>query len=81
MFCAKDTPTLEAIQDKPRTAAEKLRWLSWHDGEMNDICGILPLAYGLPAAMTDHEEMSCQAAAARQHRLTPLLDYPPRGQI
>ena len=51
---AKDTPSLEALKEKPGLAAEKLSWLQRHDRECGDLYGILPLIHGMPIALTDH---------------------------
>ena len=51
---AQDTPSAEVLRDKPRIAEEKARWLQDHDKHGGNLYGILPLALGMPMALTDH---------------------------
>jgi len=51
---AKDTPSLEALREKPGLVAEKLSWLQRHDRESGDLYGMLPLVHGMPMSLTDH---------------------------
>ena len=37
---AKDTPSLEALREKPGLAADKLAWLQRHDRESGDLYGM-----------------------------------------
>ena len=52
--CAKDTPSNDAVREKPGLAAEKLAWLQRHDRETGDLYGALPLVHNMPMALTDH---------------------------
>ena len=51
---AKDTPSHDAIREKPGIAADKLAWLQRHDRETGDLYGVFPLIQGMPVALTDH---------------------------
>eukprot|EP00973_Karenia_brevis_P065045 9032792-Karenia_brevis.AAC.1 len=51
---AKDTPSHDALREKPGIAADKLSWLKRHDRETGDLYGMLPLIHGMPVALTDH---------------------------
>ena len=51
---AKDTPSLEALREKPGIAAERLKWLQRHDRERGDLYGMLPLVVGMPVSVTGH---------------------------
>ena len=59
MYCiAKDTPSSDALRERPDLPARKLEFLSRHDRESGDLYGILPLIQGMPVAMTDHIDRS-----------------------
>ena len=59
MYCpAKDTPTADALRERPDLPSQKVSWLNRHDRESGDLYGILPLIKGLPVAMTDHIDRS-----------------------
>ena len=59
MYCpAKDTPTADALRERPDLPSQKVSWLNRHDRESGDLYGILPLMKGLPVAMTDHIDRS-----------------------
>ena len=49
-----DTPSLDALREKPGIAAEKLAWLQRHDRDTGDMYGMLSLVHGMPMALTDH---------------------------
>ena len=51
---AVDTPSLDALREKPGLVADKLTWLQRHDRETGDLYGMLPLVHGMPVALTDH---------------------------
>ena len=51
---AKDKPSLDTLRERPNAAAEKLRWLTYHDQDCNKLYGMLPLVRGMPVALTDH---------------------------
>ena len=51
---AKDTPSQDALREKPGIAAEKIKWLQRHDRESGDLYGMLPLIHNMPMALTDH---------------------------
>ena len=55
---AKDTPSQDALREKPGIAAEKLKWLQRHDRECGDLYGMLPLVHNMPMALTDHLDRS-----------------------
>ena len=35
-----------------------MRWLQYHDRDTGDLCGTLPLAIGMPVALTQHMDRS-----------------------
>ena len=47
---AKDTPSADALREKPDIVREKRGWLKRHDRECGDLYGVLPLAVGMPVA-------------------------------
>ena len=55
---AKDTPSLDALREKPSLAADNLQWLQRHDRESGDLYGMLPLIHNMPVALTDHIDRS-----------------------
>ncbi|HIF22532.1 MAG TPA: hypothetical protein EYQ27_11655, partial [Gemmatimonadetes bacterium] len=55
---AHDTPSSAVLSEKPDIVREKLQWLKRHDRECGDLYGMLPLAHGLPVALTDHLDRS-----------------------
>ena len=58
-YCpAKDSPTPEALRERPDLPAHKLSWLQRHDRESGDLYGIVTLVKGMPVALTDHIDRS-----------------------
>ena len=55
---AKDTPTAEALRERPDLPACKFEWIQRHDRESGDLYGIVPLARGMPVTLTDHIDRS-----------------------
>jgi len=55
---AKDTPSAEALRERPDLPAHKLAWLQRHDRESGNLYGALPLVPGMPVALTDHIDRS-----------------------
>ena len=55
---AKDTPSTEALRERPDLPAHKLTWLQRHDRESGDLYGVLQLVKGMPVALTDHIDRS-----------------------
>jgi len=55
---AKDTPSQDALREKPGLAAEKMKWLQRHDRESGDLYGVLPLIHNMPMALADHIDRS-----------------------
>ena len=51
---AKDTPSAAVLSEKPDLVRDKRQWLQRHDRECGDLYGVLPLAVGMPMALTDH---------------------------
>jgi len=51
---ARDAARHGALQKRPYTSADKVRWLGYHDKACADMPGWLPLAAGMPAVLTDH---------------------------
>ena len=58
-YCiAKDTPSVEALRERPDLPSQKLSWIQRHDRESGDLHGIVMLAKGMPVALTDHIDRS-----------------------
>ena len=58
-YCpAKDSPTKEALRERPDLPAQKMEWLRRHDRESGDLYGIVTLIKGMPVALTDHIDRS-----------------------
>eukprot|EP00959_Pyramimonas_sp_CCMP1952_P171079 3574568-Pyramimonas_sp.AAC.1 len=55
---ARDTPTPDALRERPDLPQQKLAWLQRHDKESGDLYGFLPIAEGMPVALTDHIDRS-----------------------
>ena len=54
-YClAKDTPSSEALRERPDLPAQKLSWLQRHGRESGDLYGAVMLVKGMPVALTDH---------------------------
>ena len=51
---AKDTPSQDALRERPGLAADKVKFLQRHDRESGDLYGMLPILQGMPVALTDH---------------------------
>ena len=51
---AKDHPCTEVLNEENNITEEKVKWLTWQDKACGDLVGLLPLAVGLPVALTDH---------------------------
>ena len=51
---AMDTPSQDALRERPGLVAEKIKWLQRHDRESGDLYGMLPLIENMPVAVTDH---------------------------
>ena len=58
-YCpAKDTPSADALRERPDLPAHKLSWLQRHDRESGDLYGLVALVKGMPVALTDHIDRS-----------------------
>eukprot|EP00971_Amphidinium_carterae_P236442 4692515-Amphidinium_carterae.4 len=55
---ARDVAGLRVLQNQDCNAQVKVRWLQYHDRFTGDVCGMLPLAIGMPVALTDHTDRS-----------------------
>ena len=55
---AKDTPSTEALRERPDLPAQKLSWLQRHDRESGDLYGALQLVRDMPVALTNHIDPS-----------------------
>ena len=55
---ARDTPSQDALRERPGLAADKVKWLQRHDRECGDLYGMLPLIHNMPVALTDHIDRS-----------------------
>ena len=62
---AKDTPSQDALRERPGLRADKIKWLQRHDRECGDVYGMLPLIHGMPVATTDHIDRSPEKAILR----------------
>ena len=55
---ALDLASNEALQAENCDKSAKIRWLQYHDRDTADLCGMLPLAIGMPVALTQHLDRS-----------------------
>ena len=55
---AKDTPSAEALRERPDLPSQKLSWLQRHDRESGDLYGVATLVRGMPVSLTDHLDRS-----------------------
>ena len=55
---AKDRAGAEALQTQACDKQAKVRWLQYHDMDTEGLCGMLPLAVGMPVALTHHVDRS-----------------------
>ena len=55
---AQDKAGAETLQTQVCDKATKIRWLQYHDMETEGLCGMLPLAIGMPVALTQHVDRS-----------------------
>ena len=55
---ASDKASTEALQAQDCSKEAKRKWLQYHDRRTGDLCGLLPLAIGMPVALTDHVDRS-----------------------
>ncbi|CAE7898020.1 pfh1, partial [Symbiodinium necroappetens] len=55
---AKDVAEAKALQAEDCSKEAKRKWLQYHDRHTGDLCGLLPLAIGMPVALTDHVDRS-----------------------
>eukprot|EP00971_Amphidinium_carterae_P215278 4272379-Amphidinium_carterae.1 len=55
---AADVAGADVLQSVECDKATKIRWLQYHDRDTGDLCGMLPLAIGMPVALTDHIDRS-----------------------
>ena len=66
MYCpAKDTPSTDALRERPDLPSQKVSWLNRHDRESGDLYGVLPLVKGMPVAMSDHIDRSSEKRILR----------------
>ena len=57
---AKDKPNARVLNEKPNILEEKVIWLQTHDKDCSGLYGMLPLAKGMPVALTDHVDRNPQ---------------------
>jgi len=55
---ARDKAGTEALQAQACDKEAKVRWLQYHDMDTEGLCGMLPLAIGMPVALTHHVDRS-----------------------
>ena len=55
---AQDTAGAEALQAQVCDKEAKIRWLQYHDMDTEGLPGMLPLAIGMPVALTHHVDRS-----------------------
>ena len=47
---AKDSPSHDALRERPNITAEKKKWLNFHDKDCGALYGMLPLIQDMPVA-------------------------------
>ena len=62
---AQDVASGKALQTEACDKSAKIRWLQYHDRDTGDLCGILPLAIGMPVSLTQHLDRSPEKALLR----------------
>ena len=65
---ARDQASSAALQTKPCDKRTKMQWLQLPDRSTGDLCGTLPLAIGMPVALTDHWDRSEDKSLLRGSR-------------
>ena len=65
---ARDVASSAALQSKPCDKKTKMQWLQLPDRSTGDLCGTLPLAVGMPVALTDHWDRSDDKGLLRGSR-------------
>ena len=65
---ARDVASSAALQSKPCDKKTKMQWLQLPDRSTGDLCGALPLAVGMPVALTDHWDRSDDKGLLRGSR-------------
>ena len=55
---ARDIPTPDALRERPDLPRQKMAWLQRHDKDSGDLHGFLPIAEGMPVALTDRIDRS-----------------------
>eukprot|EP00959_Pyramimonas_sp_CCMP1952_P317415 6643200-Pyramimonas_sp.AAC.1 len=55
---ARDTPTPDALRERPDLPRQKMAWLQRRDKGSGDLYGFLPIAEGMPVALIDHIDRS-----------------------
>ena len=55
---AQDKAGAEALRTQVCDKQTKVRWLQYHDMDTEGLCGMLPLAIGMPVALTQHVDRS-----------------------
>jgi len=65
---ACDRASSAALQTKPCDKRTKMQWLQLPDRSTGDLCGALPLAIGMPVALTDHWDRSEDKSLLRGSR-------------
>ena len=53
-----DLAKTEVLQTQACDEEAKIRWLQYHDMDTEGLCGMLPLATGMPVALTHHVDPS-----------------------
>ena len=57
---AKDKASAKVLNDRPEIREEKVTWLQRHDKDCGGLYGMVPLAKGMPVALTDHVDRNPQ---------------------
>ncbi|CAE7259812.1 pfh1 [Symbiodinium natans] len=77
---AKDKALSKVLQTQACDKDAKLRWLQYHDMDTEGLCGMLPLAVGMPVALTQHVDRSEKALLKGRVAHVHSWDWPENDQ-
>ena len=73
---AVDKASAEVLRQEPSTKQAKVKWLQYHDKDTGDLPGMLPLAIGLPVALTDHIDRGAKLLLRGRVGYVREMDWP-----